>query len=103
PRVTRRRRSRSVLRAEATCSARFARSWSRMNFEFSEQDENFRKEVRAWLERNLPDDLKGTSFAASRGNREEFVRLRAWQNKMCEAGYVGMDWPREFGGRGATL
>src|SRR2546422_4897106 len=74
-----------------------------MNFDFTEAEESFRKEVRSWLERNLPDDLRGRSFAASRGNREEFVRLRWWQNKMYEAGYVGMDWPREFGGRGATL
>ena len=49
-----------------------------MDFDFTEAEENFRKEVRSWLERNLPDDLKGKSFAASRGNREEFVRLRWW-------------------------
>src|SRR5439155_10457 len=30
-------------------------------------------------------------------------RLRAWQKTMSEAGYVGMDWPREFGGRGASI
>ena len=74
-----------------------------MNFEFSEREEAFRKDVRAWLERELPDDLRGKAFASSRGNREEFARLRWWQKKMYEAGYVGMDWPPEFGGRGATL
>ena len=74
-----------------------------MDFDFTEAEESFRKEVRSWLERNLPDDLRGRSFAASRGNREEFVRLRWWQNKLYEAGYVGMDWPRAFGGRGASL
>ena len=74
-----------------------------MNFDFSEQEESFRKDVRAWLERNLPDDLKGKAFAASRADRDEVARLRWWQKKMYEAGYVGMDWPREFGGRGASL
>ena len=74
-----------------------------MNFEFSENEESFRKEVRAWLERELPEDLRGKSFAASRGNPEEVVRLRWWQKKMFEAGYVGMDWPVQFGGRGASL
>jgi alkylation response protein AidB-like acyl-CoA dehydrogenase len=74
-----------------------------MNFDFSESEENFRKEVRAWLERNLPDDLRGKSFAASRADKDEVARLRWWQKTMYEAGYVGMDWPREFGGRGATL
>src|SRR5437870_10422244 len=74
-----------------------------MNFEFSQSDEGFRKDVRAWLERNLPDDLRGRSFAASRADRDEVRRLRAWQKTMSEAGYVGMDWPREFGGRGASI
>src|SRR5437667_3817192 len=74
-----------------------------MNFEFTESEEAFRKEVRAWLERTLPDDLKGKAFAASRADVEEVRRLRAWQKTMAEAGYVGMDWPREFGGRGAPI
>src|SRR5438105_12764883 len=74
-----------------------------MNFEFTESEEAFRKEVRAWLERNLPEDLKGRAFAASRADVDEVRRLRAWQKTMAEAGYVGMDWPREFGGRGAPV
>jgi len=74
-----------------------------MNFEFTEAEEAFRKEVRAWIERHLPDDLKGKAFAASRADVEEVRRLRAWQKTMAEAGYVGMDWPREFGGRGAPI
>jgi alkylation response protein AidB-like acyl-CoA dehydrogenase len=74
-----------------------------MDFDFSEREEAFRKEVRAWLEANLPEDLRGTAFAASRADVGEVRRLRAWQKTMYEAGYVGMDWPREFGGRGATL
>src|SRR5947208_8501668 len=74
-----------------------------MNFDFSDREEAFRKEVRAWLEANLPDDLRGRAFAASRADRDEVRKLRAWQKKMCEAGYVGLDWPKEFGGRGATI
>src|SRR5438034_397461 len=74
-----------------------------MNFDFSEKEEAFRKDVRHWLETHLPDDLRGRSFAASRADRDEVRRLRAWQKTMSEAGYVGMDWPREFGGRGASI
>jgi len=74
-----------------------------MNFDFSDREEAFRKEVRGWLEANLPDDLRGRAFAASRAGRDEVKKLRAWQKRMCEAGYVGLDWPREFGGRGATI
>ncbi len=74
-----------------------------MNFDFTEGEEEFRKEVRGWLERNLPEDLRGKAFAASRADVEEVRRLRAWQKRMAEAGYVGMDGPREFGGRGAPI
>src|SRR5262247_2817574 len=74
-----------------------------MNFDFTEAEEAFRKEVRAWRERNLPDDLRGSAFASSRADVEEVRKLRAWQKTMAEAGYVGMDWPREFGGRGASI
>src|SRR4029450_10288361 len=74
-----------------------------MNFDFMEAEQGFRKEVRAWLEQNLPDDLRGKAFAASRADVDEVRGLRAWQKTMAEAGYVGMDWPREFGGRGAPI
>jgi alkylation response protein AidB-like acyl-CoA dehydrogenase len=74
-----------------------------MDFDFSEQEEAFRKEVRHWLEQNLPDELRGRAFAASRADRDEVRRLREWQKRMYEAGFCGMDWPRAFGGRGATL
>ena len=74
-----------------------------MDFQFTEAQETFRKEVRQWLEHNLPDELRGSGFAASRADVEEVRQLRGWQKKLAEAGYVGMDWPREFGGRGASI
>jgi len=74
-----------------------------MNFDFTPEQEAFRKEVRAWLEANLPDDLRGRAFASSRADRDEVARLRAWQKTMADAGFVGMEWPREFGGRGASI
>jgi len=74
-----------------------------MDFDFTPEQETFRKEVRQWLERTLPDDLRGRGFAASRADQAEVRKLRAWQKTMYEGGYVGTDWPREFGGRGATL
>ncbi|PYM06102.1 MAG: acyl-CoA dehydrogenase [Candidatus Rokuibacteriota bacterium] len=74
-----------------------------MDFDFSEQEEALRKQVRGWLEANVPDELRGRSFTATRADREEVRRLRAWQKRMYEAGFVGLDWPPEFGGRGASV
>jgi alkylation response protein AidB-like acyl-CoA dehydrogenase len=74
-----------------------------MDFDFTPEQEAFRKEVRAWLEANLPGDLRGRAFASSRADREEVAKLRAWQKMMADAGFVGLEWPREFGGRGASI
>jgi alkylation response protein AidB-like acyl-CoA dehydrogenase len=74
-----------------------------MDFAFTDEQERFRGQVRDWLAANLPEDLRGRAFASSRCGPGEVEKLRGWQKRMYEAGYVGMDWPREFGGRGASL
>jgi alkylation response protein AidB-like acyl-CoA dehydrogenase len=74
-----------------------------MDFGFSAAQEAFRADLRGWLEANLPDDLRGRAFTSARPDADEVGRHRAWQRRMYEAGYVGMHWPREFGGRGASL
>jgi alkylation response protein AidB-like acyl-CoA dehydrogenase len=34
---------------------------------------------------------------------DEVAWLRAWQKRLAGAGWVGIHWPREYGGRGATV
>src|SRR5262245_53945038 len=76
-----------------------------MNFEFGPEHEAFRKEFRQWLATNLPPELCLDDPADDRvaSDRETFERRRAWQKTMHEAGWVGIAWPKEYGGRGATL
>ncbi len=74
-----------------------------MDFDFTTEQQAFRREVRDWLETNVPADLRGRGFASSRGEPHQVVRLRDWQRQLYKAGYVGMDWPAEYGGRGASL
>jgi alkylation response protein AidB-like acyl-CoA dehydrogenase len=74
-----------------------------MDFDFTDKQQAFRFEVRAWLEVNVPADLRGRGFASSRADLEAVRRLRDWQRTLYKAGYVGMDWPAEYGGRGASL
>src|SRR5260370_7575901 len=69
-----------------------------MDFDFTPEQETFRQEVRAWLAENVPADLKGRGFASSRADVKEVERLRDWQRTLHKAGYVGMDWPAEYGG-----
>jgi alkylation response protein AidB-like acyl-CoA dehydrogenase len=67
-----------------------------VDFELGESEKAFRDEVLAWLKANAPkDDSSETSQGTLIANR------RAWQKKLNEAGYVGITWPKEYGGRGA--
>ncbi|MBI1727711.1 MAG: acyl-CoA dehydrogenase family protein, partial [Candidatus Rokubacteria bacterium] len=74
-----------------------------MDFDFTPEQQRFRAEARAWLTENVPADLKGRALAASRADRQEVDRLREWQRTLHKAGYVGLDWPAEYGGRGTSL
>ena len=65
----------------------------------------FRAEVRAWAEANKPADpgfkLPQTFLEVESDRQFDF--LRSWQRKVYEAGYLGLDWPAEYGGRGDVL
>src|SRR5215472_13710690 len=74
-----------------------------MDFDFTLEQQRFRTEARAWLAENVPADLRGRAFAASRADRDEVDRLREWQRTLHKAGYVGLDWPAEYGGRGVSI
>jgi alkylation response protein AidB-like acyl-CoA dehydrogenase len=76
-----------------------------MDFEYTPEQEAFRKEFRGWLAANLPPDLCVDDPADDRvaPDRATFERRRAWQRAMHEAGWVGIAWPKEHGGRGASI
>jgi alkylation response protein AidB-like acyl-CoA dehydrogenase len=74
-----------------------------MDFDFTAEQQEFRREVREWLAANVPPELRGRGFAATRADRAQVERLREWQRILHKAGYVGIDWPAELGGRGASL
>ena len=55
----------------------------------------FRAELRRWLAAHPAE-------APPRGGAERVAFAKAWQHKLFEGGWAGLDWPREYGGRGAT-
>jgi len=62
----------------------------------------FRKEVSSWLKKNIPaapNFILPDSFMEV-GTDQQFEYLRAWQHKVYQAGYLGMAWPKEYGGGG---
>ncbi|MEK6278638.1 MAG: acyl-CoA dehydrogenase family protein [Actinomycetota bacterium] len=67
-----------------------------MDLSLTPQEESFRDEVRSWLEENHP--------GPEPDSMEEVIPFRVeWQRKLHEAGWAGISWPKEYGGRGATL
>jgi alkylation response protein AidB-like acyl-CoA dehydrogenase len=62
----------------------------------------FRQQVRAWLAANAPPEppFKLPDSFMEVGTDEQFAYLRDWQARVYAAGYLGMAWPREYGGGG---
>lgn len=69
----------------------------------STQEKNeFRAEVSAWMKENKPPApgfLLPQSFMEV-GSEQQLEFLREWQHKMWSGGYLGMAWPKQYGGGG---
>jgi alkylation response protein AidB-like acyl-CoA dehydrogenase len=74
-----------------------------VDLSFSPAEEAFRAELRAWLEANVPAGWNDPDRAEPESLAEEVAFLRDWQRTLCQSGWVGIHWPREYGGRGATV
>ncbi len=78
-----------------------------MDFTYSPQEEAFREEVRDWLAENMKElpewwdnpDVLGPDMDSE--ERHQFDLW--WHHKLYDAGFVGLNWSKEYGGRGATL
>jgi alkylation response protein AidB-like acyl-CoA dehydrogenase len=67
-----------------------------MDLTLSPSEQEFRDEVRSWLEENHPGPTP-------EGDDAGFDFRRAWQRKLNERGWAGLSWPEQYGGSGATL
>ncbi|HEX9713890.1 MAG TPA: acyl-CoA dehydrogenase family protein [Actinomycetota bacterium] len=69
-----------------------------MDLRFTPEQQAFRAEARAWLHDNAPREQLPSS-----GTRDGFEAHRAWERRLHDAGYAGLAWPSEYGGRGADV
>ena len=75
-----------------------------MKLSFSAADEAFRTEVAGWLAANLCGEFECIRYRGGPGDEHSFVEERkAWERKLHEGGWTGIGWPREYGGRGASI
>jgi alkylation response protein AidB-like acyl-CoA dehydrogenase len=70
----------------------------------SSEDEAFRREVSGWLKAQLDGPFAAVRGRGGPGDETACVEERlAWERHLGAHGYIGIGWPREVGGRGATL
>jgi alkylation response protein AidB-like acyl-CoA dehydrogenase len=73
-----------------------------MDFDLDQDERRFRDELRRWLDANLPAAWR-SEHPKEPWTDERRALARRWQAKLAEGRYVAMDWPREWGGRDASL
>jgi alkylation response protein AidB-like acyl-CoA dehydrogenase len=73
-----------------------------MDFTYPAAAEAFRAEIRAWLAANLSDEFRGVVSGVAT-DPEGLARLQAWNRVLADAGYAAITWPREWGGRSASV
>ena len=71
-----------------------------MDFRDSPEEAAFREDLRAWLRSNLPADWSERDPHVGRWGIDF---AREWTRRLYDAGYAGLSWPREYGGRGLPL
>ncbi len=75
---------------------------SNVDFSYPAEVEQFRADLRTWLSDNLTEELVAARRSPGRDDAT-FELLRAWNRTIADAGWAAVSWPREYGGRGATL
>jgi len=75
-----------------------------MDFRYTEEEEAFRKEVQDFIQEVLPSDWLGVDPGPEEEAREEVYQLSTeiWR-KLGAKGWIGMSWPKKYGGQGASL
>src|SRR5439155_26198380 len=80
-----------------------------MDFDDAPEEAAFRAEARAWLEDNAPrrrdDGERSMALFAELPPDEEarqVARAKEWQRTKFDAGWAGVTWPNDYGGRGGT-
>jgi alkylation response protein AidB-like acyl-CoA dehydrogenase len=69
-----------------------------MEYGTSQELADFRADVRAFISEHAPA-IPPRAGVRSAENDAEFTALQEWSGRLYEAGYVGSDWPAEYGGR----
>jgi alkylation response protein AidB-like acyl-CoA dehydrogenase len=73
------------------------------NLPLDSTDREFRDELRTWLGENLVGDFVGQHDRGGPDDDDNWELRRAWEHKLGEGNWLGLSWPKRYGGREATL
>jgi alkylation response protein AidB-like acyl-CoA dehydrogenase len=74
-----------------------------MDFRWSAEDEAFREEVRSWLKEHLVGEYAALGSGGGPADETGWdVRLE-WEKQLGEAGWIGLGWPKAYGGKEASI
>jgi alkylation response protein AidB-like acyl-CoA dehydrogenase len=74
-----------------------------MNFTYPPEAEEFRVELRTWLERHITDEDRAAGAGGLDGNSENLDAQLRWCRKLADARYAAIGWPSQYGGRDAGV
>ena len=73
-----------------------------MDFSYSTAELDFREEVKDWIGKNVPGDYGSAAWPKPTDPEAQMKETVAWMKRLNDGGWVGIDWPKEYGGRAAT-
>jgi alkylation response protein AidB-like acyl-CoA dehydrogenase len=73
-----------------------------VDFTLTPDQQAFRERVRSWLETNIPAEWKALG-STEVPRAEAYEQGRRWQRQLFDGGFIGVTWPREYGGQGLTF
>lgn len=74
-----------------------------MDFEFSDEEKAFREEVSEFIKKEAPPDWTRITTPEDLAEDEVHSLSKTMARKLGEKGWLGMSWPREYGGRDVSL
>jgi len=71
-----------------------------MELRFTPEEERFRREVREFIQKELPPRWRGPIYIEAVFERDDYWEVnRRLQRKLGEKGWLALAWPREYGGQ----
>ena len=73
-----------------------------MDFRDSEAEAAFRSRLSRWLADNIPERWGTAAWVEPQGE-ERLGFYRGWSRKLYDAGFIGLTWPKRYGGHEAPV